>query len=131
MDNKATLTPEQEAAFSHNYVAPQIVVEEKPALSPAERQAVESQRVATAELMVLKAALTETTASRGWNYVVKFAETVVRELEKEALAEDDDVKANGLRRDARGARKFKDELLRRIDLAKNQDPSTFIEVSTD
>lgn len=84
------------------------------------------------DLMVMKAALIETTATRGWSYVEKFAETVVRDLEKTAIAEDDDAKANGLRRDARGARKFKDELLRRISIAKSMETEdTFIEVATD
>ena len=85
----------------------------------------------SSDLMVMKAALIETTASRGWSYVAKFAETVVRNLEQQAIAEEDDAKANGLRRDARGARKFKDELFRRIALAKEQEPETFIEVATD
>ncbi len=84
-----------------------------------------------ASLMQMKAALIETTASRGWGYVEKFAETVVRELESTAIAEEDDAKAAGLRRDARGARKFKDELFKRINLARNQEPETFLEVATD
>lgn len=83
------------------------------------------------DLMEMKAALIETTASRGWPYVEKFAETILRLLELEAIAEEDDVKGNGLRRDARGARKFKDELFRRIAIAKNQEPETFVEVATD
>lgn len=83
------------------------------------------------DLMVMKAALIETTASRGWLFVEKFAETVVRDLEQTAIAEEDDVKANGLRRDARGARKFKDELFRRINIAKAQEPEQFLEVATD
>lgn len=83
------------------------------------------------KLMQMKAALIETTASRGWSFVEKFAETVVRELESKAIAEDDDAKATGLRRDARGARKFKDELFQRILLAKSQEPETFMEVATD
>lgn len=84
------------------------------------------------DLMVMKAALIETTASRGWSYVEKFAETVVRALETEAIAEEDDTKANGLRRDARGARKFKEELFRRINLAKQQETAdNFNEVAVD
>lgn len=85
----------------------------------------------TKALMEMKAGLVETTASRGWPYIEKFAETVVRNLEREAIAEEDDAKANGLRRDARGARKFKDELFSRIFLAKNQEPEQFNEVATD
>lgn len=83
------------------------------------------------DLMVMKAGLIETTSSRGWSYIEKFAETILRDLEKEAITEEDDVRANGLRRDARGARKFKDELFNRIQLAKSQDAPTFIEVATD
>lgn len=82
-------------------------------------------------LMEMKAAMIETTASRGWFYVEKFAETIARELENAAIAEEDDTKAHGLRRDARGARKLKDELFRRVFLAKNQEPETFNEVATD
>lgn len=83
------------------------------------------------DLMIMKAALQQTTASQGWLFVEKFAETVVRDLESRAIAEDDDAKANGLRRDARGARKFKDELFTRIHLAKTQEPAVFNEVATD
>jgi hypothetical protein len=67
----------------------------------------------------------------GWSYIERFAETIVRELESAAIAEDDDAKANGLRRDARGARKFKDKLFERIAIAKNQEPEEFLEVATD
>lgn len=85
-----------------------------------------------AALLVMKAALIETTASRGWPFVERFAETVVRDLETKALEEDDDVKASGLRRDARGARKFKDDLFKRIQIARNFDTEEgFVEVVTD
>lgn len=83
------------------------------------------------DLMVMKAALIQTTASAGWRYVETFAETVVRNLESASILEDDDQKANGLRRDARGARKFKDELFRRIELAKAQEAESFIDVATE
>jgi hypothetical protein len=97
--------------------------------STAEVIASDSQQAAS---MIVKAALIETTASRGWSYVEKFAETVVRDLEAKALEEDDDAKAAGLRRDARGARKFKDELFKRIQMFRNLDNSDgFVEVVTD
>jgi len=83
------------------------------------------------DLMAMRASLIETTASRGWSYVEKFSETIVRELESAAIAEEDDTKAHGLRRDARGARKFKDALFQRIQLARNQEPEMFLEVATD
>lgn len=82
--------------------------------------------------MVMRAALIETTSSRGWAYVERFAETVVRDLEKKSVDEDNDEKANGLRRDARGARKFKDDLFKRITLARNVNTDNgFVEVVTD
>lgn len=84
-----------------------------------------------AALMQMKAALVEMTSTRGWSYLEKFAETVVRQLESESIAEEDDAKANGLRRDARGARKFKDELFKRVYIARNQEPQEFLEVATD
>lgn len=84
-----------------------------------------------AVMLVMRAALIETTASRGWPFVEKFAETVLRDLEAQALAEDDDVKSVGLRRDARGARKFKEEIFRRIRLACNIEKQDFVEVVTD
>jgi hypothetical protein len=87
--------------------------------------------VNNADLMQMRAALVEMTATRGWSYLEKFAETVVRELESQAIAEEDDAKAAGLRRDARGARKFKDELFKRVYIARTQEPSEFLEVATD
>ena len=84
------------------------------------------------EQMILKAALIETTATQGWLFLEKFMETIVREIEQSSVSEEDDQKANGLRRDARGARKFKDKLLERIQLAKNcESNNNFIEVATD
>lgn len=85
-----------------------------------------------AALLVMRAVLIETINSRGWPTVERFAETVVRDLEAKALEEDDDAKASGLRRDARGARKFKDELFKRIKLASSFDNTDgFVEVVTD
>lgn len=124
------LTEEQKKGFASNYVDSVYVVADKPTLTPAELQDVERSKAQSAEFMLMKASLIETTASRGWPYVIKFAETILRNLEQEAIVEEDDAKATGLRRDARGARKFKDELIRRIELAKSQEPSTFIEVIT-
>ena len=124
------MTEEQLRGFATNYVEHNDAQPEELKLTPAERHAVERSKAEAAEFMLMKASLIETTASRGWPYVLKFAESVIRDLEREAIAEEDDAKANGMRRDARGARKFKDELLRRIDIAKLQDPSTFIEVIT-
>jgi hypothetical protein len=75
----------------------------------------------TAKLLQMKKALLDLSAGSGWAYFIKFAEAAVRDLEKLALAEDDDTKANSLRHDARGARKFMDAVLNRVELAKSQD----------
>ena len=81
--------------------------------------------------MVMRASLIQTTASPGWSFIEKFAERIIRELEGAAIDEEDDTKAHGLRRDARGARKFKDKLFERINIAKNQETEQFLEVATD
>lgn len=79
-----------------------------------------------AQLMVMKAALMETTSTHGWQYIERFAEAVCRDLENQALAEEDDAKANGLRRNAKGAREFLVNLSLRISMAKqlNEEPTT-------
>ena len=88
-----------------------------------------------AELIQMKRSLLETTSSQGWAYVMKFAETVVRDLEKKALNEEDDAKSNGYRRDARGARMFMDDLFKRIAITKQIDEpttdDTFLEIVCD
>lgn len=122
------LTPEQMKSFASDFVTPAVEADEEVTL--AEQQAVTRVNNHAQGLMQMKAALLETTASRGWFYVEKFAEKILNELVQQAMDEDDDTKANGLRRDAKGARKFKEELFSRIALAKNQEPETFLEVST-
>lgn len=82
--------------------------------------------------ITLKHALIETTSGPGWEYIRRFAEAVVRDIEKKALSEEDDAKANGLRRNAKGARQFMEELFHRIELGKqfSNEPTedTFLEV---
>jgi hypothetical protein len=82
--------------------------------------------------LVMKAALIQTTGTPGWSFIQKFAETILREIEAASIAEEDDVKANGLRRDARGARKFKELLFQRVMMARNVDTKDgFVEVVMD
>lgn len=129
----SNLTPEQLKVFTTNLITPSSSYqdEEQQTLTAEEQRAVAKVNAETQALMQMKAALIETGASRGWSYVEKFAETIVRNLEQAAIAEEDDTKANGLRRDARGARKFKDELFKRIAMAKSQEVPNFLEVVTD
>jgi hypothetical protein len=95
----------------------------------------EQKELSQAELMQMKLRLMETIRTAGWAYIQRFAETIVRELEREAINEDDDTKATGLRRDARGAQKFKDRLFSRIQIATSfeKEPSadTFLDIATD
>lgn len=82
----------------------------------------------------MKGFLVETTSSHGWVYIKRFAETVVRDMETKAINEEDDNKANGLRRDARGARLFMKDLFKRIDLAKQIEAAvedSFLDIATD
>ena|SRR5579872_1910096 len=127
----ANLTEEQKKSFAVNHVTVEQPKTEQPTLTPEEHKAVLEFNAKTQALTQMRVALIELSASRGWGYVEKFAETIVRNLEQEAIAEEDDTKANGLRRDARGARKFKEELFNRIYLAKRQELPAFLEVVTD
>lgn len=124
----ANLTDDQKKVFASDFVTPVAQADEE--LTLAEQQAVTKINNQAQGLMQMKAALIETTASRGWFYVEKFADKILNELVQQAMDEDDDTKAGGLRRDAKGARKFKEELFSRIAIAKNQEPEQFLEVST-
>lgn len=120
-DNKLVIPPIAEVPWYET---------SQPSLADVEEQQIVNKGVAS--LMSMKSALVETMASRGWYFVERIAEAVVRDLEKTALEEDDDLKAAGLRRDARGARKFKDDLFKRINMARNFDnKDSFVEVVTD
>ena len=71
-------------------------------------------------LVRMKAEFLQMTATLGWQRAEKFAETIIRDLERASVNEMDDVKATALRHDARGASKFWDEFKGRITRAINQ-----------
>ena len=76
--------------------------------------------------------LIATVASPGWHTIQKFAEAVVQEKERAAIDEEDDVKGNALRREAKAARSFMKELFERIEKAKYSDApadDTFMSVA--
>jgi hypothetical protein len=50
----------------------------------------------------------------GWGDIVKLAEQTLTQIEREVIEEEDDAKAAGLRRDAKGARKFWVEFTNRL-----------------
>lgn len=70
---------------------------------------------------VLKAAFVSMSATEGWRHFARFAEQAIAAMERQVIDEPDDVKANGLRRDARGARRFWGILQASIECAKSQD----------
>lgn len=84
------------------------------------------------DLLRMKAAMVNTTGTPGWQYIKKFAETVLREMDRKAIDEEDDDKATGYRRDAKGARAHWNTLLQRIEIAKAiESEDGFVEVVDD
>jgi hypothetical protein len=88
-----------------------------------------------AQLMANKQALITITNTSGWRVFTRFAQTVLTDLERKALLEEDDAKASGYRRDARGARLFWEDVLKRVELAKNvsDEPTNddFVDIACD
>jgi hypothetical protein len=60
-----------------------------------------------------------TTNTLGWSFLKELAEETVRQLEREAIDEDDDVKGNNLRREAKAARKFLNNFLNTVEEMRN------------
>ena len=67
--------------------------------------------------MQAKMRLASLVNSPAWQDVIKLAETSLVALEREAIDEEDDNKAVGLRRDAKGARKFWLSFLLRLNIS--------------
>jgi len=78
----------------------------------------DNQHANQAALMVMKKEIVATTNTTGWAYIRKFADRVVTDMERKAIDEEDDVKGNNLRREAKAARIFFNDLMTRIELAK-------------
>jgi hypothetical protein len=74
--------------------------------------------VANNELIAVQRDIIATVASPGWYTIQQFAEAVVQDKERAAIDEEDDVKGNALRREAKAARSFMKELFARIEKAK-------------
>jgi len=70
------------------------------------------------QLMQLKQRIAQTTNSAGWNDVVKLMEESVKRIERQAIDEEDDQKGNNLRREAKAARKFFTDFVKRINSAR-------------
>lgn len=87
------------------------------------------------EFLLIKAAFQQMTASEGWRRYLKFSESTIRDLEREALIEDDPTRREQLIHDARGARKYFEGVIRRIEIAKATDSEPtnddFLEVVCD
>jgi hypothetical protein len=82
-------------------------------------------------LIAAKRELNVTTTSPGWEVIKQYAEAIVSEKERAAIDEEDDIKGNALRREAKAARAFMSKLFEQIEKAKRFDePSdnTFLTV---
>ena len=69
----------------------------------------------------VRAAFLRITADPTWNTLQDFAEEAIYELEQKSLQADDEDKAKTFRHDARGARKFWDTFLGKVESAKSGD----------
>lgn len=76
------------------------------------------------ELVAAKKDLVSTTATPGWYAIQRFAEAIVQGKERAAIDEEDDTRGNALRREAKAARSFMNELFERIEKAKQYDTPT-------
>lgn len=79
----------------------------------------------------VRAAFLRITADATWNTLRDFADEAVYDLEQKSLREDDEEKAKTFRHDARGARKFWEMFLGKIEAAKSGDADpgeNFLEV---
>jgi len=79
--------------------------------------------------IAVKAALIRISSDPAWNVMRQLAEEVVYGLERKAIDEDDEAKANTFRNDARGARKFWEKWLSLIEVTKSgEGADNFLEV---
>jgi hypothetical protein len=84
------------------------------------------------QLMKIKGRFVALTNHPGWESFKVFSETILREMERAAINELDDTKANALRSDARGARRHWESLLKRVEMVKEIDSEdSFVEVVMD
>jgi hypothetical protein len=70
------------------------------------------------QLMQVKLEIVQTTNTRGWQLIQKLGEETVKNMERMAIDEEDDVKGTLLRREAKAARKFFTDFTARINLAR-------------
>jgi hypothetical protein len=70
----------------------------------------------------VRAAFLRITADPTWKILCDFAAESVVELEQKSIREDDEEKAKTYRHDARGARKFWQNFIFKIEAAKSGDP---------
>lgn len=81
-----------------------------------------------AHKLAVKQAFIRVTSDASWTAMRDLADEVIYNLEQKSLQEDDEEKAKTFRHDARGARKFWEKWLGMIELAKETDGDSFLEV---
>jgi lysyl-tRNA synthetase class I len=86
-------------------------------------------------LMRVKQRIVMTTNTPGWQDIHRLAEESVKQLERQAIDEEDDTKGATLRREAKAARKFINDFFARIESARqvSDEPTadTFLEICMD
>jgi hypothetical protein len=66
----------------------------------------------------VKQRIVQTTSTPGWSDVVKLAEESVKKIERLAIDEEDETKGSNLRREAKAARRFLTDFLKRINSSR-------------
>lgn len=74
-----------------------------------------------AHRQAVRAAFIRITADATWNTLRDFADEAVYQLEQKCIQEDDEEKAKTFRHDARGARKFWEQMLSMVEVMKSGD----------
>lgn len=73
------------------------------------------------QMIVYKKEIAATTNTLGWRYICEIAERTVKELERQAIDEEDDLKGNTLRREAKAAGKFLKDFLLNVEVSRTVD----------
>lgn len=88
-------------------------------------------------LMHIKKELVTTTNTAGWRYIQQMAANIVEQLTEKAITEEDDVKGNNLRREAKALSQGFKVLFEGIEASKqisennNEEPEWFAELGLD
>jgi hypothetical protein len=89
-------------------------VEKEPQYTPEEQAKIQRRQA-------IRNALVFVSGNQAWAILRDFADVTIYQMEQKALREDNDVQANVYRYDARGARKFWENLINLVEIAKSSE----------